>query len=55
MEEGIRIGSVADGAVTTFIADPEPDGSQEGIVVDHDGSIYTSLGGGMVLRKYVKQ
>ena len=54
-KEGIRIGSVADGEVTTFIDEPEPDGSQEGIVVDHDGNIYTSLGGGMVLRKYVKK
>lgn len=54
-KEGIRIGSVADGEVTRFIVEPEPDGSQEGIVVDHDGNIYTSLGGGMVLRKYVKK
>ena len=52
--EGIRIGSAKDGIVTTFIADPEGDGSQEGVVVDANGVIYGSLTGGMALRRYVK-
>ena len=53
-KEGIRIGSVKDGKVTTFIDDPDPDGSQEGVVVDAHGIIYGSLSGGMALRRYVK-
>ncbi len=54
-KEGIRIGSVENGEVITFIDDPDPDGSQEGVVVDADGNIYASLTGGMALRKYVKK
>ncbi len=54
-KEGIRIGSVEDGKVTTFIDDPDPNGSQEGVVVDAHGIIYGSLSGGMALRRYVKQ
>ena len=53
-KEGIRIGSVKDGKVTTFIDDPDPDGSQEGVVMDAHGIIYGSLSGGMALRRYVK-
>ena len=53
-KEGIRIGSVKDGKVTTFIDDPDPDGSQEGVVRDAHGIIYGSLSGGMALRRYVK-
>lgn len=52
--KGIRIGSARDGKVTTFIPDPDPKGSQEGVAVDAKGVIYGSLTGGMALKKYVK-
>ncbi len=54
-KEGIRIGSVDDGVVTAFIDDPDPDGSQEGVVADADGNVYGSLTGGMALRRYVRK
>ncbi len=54
-QEGIRIGSAKNGAVTAFIEDPDGDGSQEGIVVDVNGVIYGSLTGGMALRRYTKR
>ncbi len=54
-KEGIRIGSVEDGEVTVFIDDTDPDGSQEGVVVDAEGHIYASLTGGMALRRYIKK
>ena len=54
-KEGIRIGSVTDGEVTAFIADPDPDGSQEGVVADVSGNVYGSLTSGMALRRYVKK
>jgi hypothetical protein len=42
--------------VTTFIPDPDGDaGSQEGVAVAANGTIYGSLTGGMALRKYAKQ
>jgi streptogramin lyase len=51
---GIRIGSVRDGKVATFIPDPDAaNGSQEGVAVDASGNIYGSLTGGMALKKYV--
>ena len=53
--EGIRIGSVTDGEVTAFIADPDPDGSREGVAVDAHGNVYGSLTSGMALRRYVKR
>jgi len=52
--KGITIGSAKDGKVTTFILDPDPMGSQEGVAVDASGNIYGSLTGGMALKKYVK-
>jgi sugar lactone lactonase YvrE len=51
--KGIRIGSVKDGKVTAFIPDLDPAPSQEGIVADAKGNMYTSLTGGMALKKYV--
>ena len=53
--EGIRIGSVDDGKVTAFIPDPDPVGSQEGVVADAKGNVYGSLTAGMALKKYVKK
>jgi len=53
--KGITIGSAKDGKVMTFILDPDPMGSQEGVAVDVNGNIYGSLTGGMALKKYVKQ
>ena len=50
--EGIRIASVHDGKVITFIDDPDADGTQEGVFADADGNVYGSLTGGMALRKY---
>ena len=52
--KGITIGSARDGKVTAFILDPDPNGSQEGVAVDGNGTIYGSLTGGMALKKYVK-
>jgi len=51
--KGITIGSARDGKVRTFIADPDPDGSQEGVAADSKGNIYGSLTAGMALKKYV--
>ena len=54
--KGITIGSARDGKVSAFIPDPDGEaGSQEGVAVDVNGTIYGSLTGGMALRKYVKQ
>jgi DNA-binding beta-propeller fold protein YncE len=54
--KGITIGSARDGRVTTFIPDPDGEaGSQEGVAVDVNGTIYGSLTGGMALKKYVKR
>lgn len=53
---GIRIGSVTDGRVIEYIADPSPGrSSQEGVTVDAAGNIYSSLTIGMALRKYTRQ
>jgi sugar lactone lactonase YvrE len=53
--KGITIGSARDGKVTVFIPDPDGEaGSQEGVAVDVNGTIYGSLTGGMALKKYVK-
>jgi sugar lactone lactonase YvrE len=51
---GIRIGSVRDGKMTTFIPDTSAMPSQEGVAVDANGNIYGSLTGGMALKKYVR-
>jgi hypothetical protein len=54
--KGITIGSARDGKVTAFIPDSDGEqGSQEGVAVDVNGTIYGSLTGGMALRKYVKR
>jgi DNA-binding beta-propeller fold protein YncE len=52
-QKGITIGSARDGKVTTFIPDPDPQGSQEGVAADSKGNIYGSLTAGMALKKYV--
>ena len=51
-DEGIRIGSVHDGRITTFIDDPDEDGTQEGVIADKAGNVYGSLTAGMALRRY---
>ena len=53
--KGIRIGSVRDGKVVSFIPDPDPEGSQEGVAADAKGNIYGSLTAGMALKKYVRR
>jgi DNA-binding beta-propeller fold protein YncE len=54
--KGITIGSARDGKVSVFIPDPDGEaGSQEGVAVDLDGTIYGSLTGGMALRKYITE
>jgi sugar lactone lactonase YvrE len=50
--KGITIGSARDGKVVTFIPDPDPAGSQEGVAADSTGNIYGSLTAGMALKKY---
>lgn len=53
---GIRIGSVTDGRVIEYIADPSPGrSSQEGVTVDAAGNIFSSLTVGMALRKYTRR
>jgi sugar lactone lactonase YvrE len=52
--KGIRVGSARDGRVASFIVDPNPDGSQEGVAADAAGNVYGSLTGGMALKKYAK-
>ena len=54
-DEGIRIGSVHDGRIITFIDDPHEDGTQEGVIADKAGNIYGSLTAGMALRKYSRR
>lgn len=54
-ERGIRIGSVLDGVVSTFIDDPDEVGTQEGVTADAAGNVYGSLTGGMALRKYTRK
>jgi len=60
-KRGIRIGSAADGFVTAFIPDPEPDPDNasttaaEGVAVDAEGNIYGAEVGPRQLRKYVKR
>ena len=53
--KGITIGSAKNGKVTTFILDPDPGGSQEGVVADAQGNLYGSLTGGMALKKYAQR
>jgi streptogramin lyase len=50
--KGIHIGSAKDGKEVTFILDPNPEGSQEGVAADSKGNVYGSLTGGMALKKY---
>jgi streptogramin lyase len=50
--KGITIGSARNGKVTTFIPDPDPQGSQEGVAADSRGNVYGSLTAGMALKKY---
>lgn len=58
---GIRIGSAADGFVTAFIPDPEPDqdnsstSGAEGIAADAAGNVYGAEVGPRRLRKYVRR
>lgn len=54
-ERGIRIGSVVDGIVRTFIDDPDEVGTQEGVTADKIGNVYGSLTAGMALRKYTRK
>jgi sugar lactone lactonase YvrE len=51
---GIRIGSIRDAKVSTFIPDTSKEPSQEGVAVDAAGNVYGSLTGGMALKKYVR-
>jgi sugar lactone lactonase YvrE len=56
--KGIRIGSAKTGKVTAFIPNDGPEGpnrSVEGVVVDHDGNLYTMGSGPKTFKKYVKQ
>jgi hypothetical protein len=51
---GITFGSAKDGKVTGFIPDPDATPSQEGIAVDTQGNVYSSLTGGRAIRKYAR-
>lgn len=58
-KRGIRIGSAADGFVTAFIPDPEPDqdgsatSGAEGVAADAAGNVYGAEVGPRALRRYV--
>ena len=56
---GVRIGSLKDGIVKSFIPDPEPDhtgtSSGEGVAVDAKGNVYSAEVGQMSVKKYVKK
>jgi len=52
---GIRIGSIKDGKVTTFIPETAAMPSQENVAADAAGNVYGSLTGGMALRKYARK
>ena len=52
---GKLLKSFGEGKVVSFIPDPDPDGSQEGVAVDAQGNIYGSLTAGMALKKYVRR
>jgi sugar lactone lactonase YvrE len=60
-KRGIRIGSAADGKLTAFIPDPEPDPTHvitsggEGITVDAQGNIYSAEVGPRAVVKYEKR
>ena len=60
-KRGIRIGSAADGFVTAFIPDPEPDqdnaatSAAEGVAVDADGNIYGAEVGPRAIKRYVRK
>jgi len=57
-KRGIRIGKIADGAVTAFIPDPAEKAtttsSAEGVAVDKSGNIFGAEAGSRRLVKYVK-
>jgi hypothetical protein len=56
--KGIRIGSAKTGQVIAFIPNDGPEGpnrSVEGVVVDHDGNLYTMGSGPKTFKKYVKR
>src|SRR5216684_1344105 len=58
-KRGIRIGSVKDGKVTTFIPDPDEKATgtsaAEGVVVDSMGNVYGAEVGPRAVKKYVKK
>jgi sugar lactone lactonase YvrE len=54
-KKGIRIGSVKDGKVTSYIPEIAPNANMpEGIAADRDGIIYGGWTGNMNLRRWVK-
>ena len=58
VHRGIRVGSVKDGKVVTFIPDPMPTGGSsaaEGVAADPAGNIYGAEVGPRDLKKYVKK
>jgi sugar lactone lactonase YvrE len=54
-QKGIRIGSAKDGKVITFIPDPDPEGSQEGVAVDAEGNVYGALSNKQAVKRYSKK
>jgi len=58
VRRGIRIGSVKNGKVTSFIPDPDPKGGSsagEGVAVDLQGNVYGAENGPKDVKKYVKR
>jgi streptogramin lyase len=52
---GIRIGNALTGAVSSFIPDPDPNGSEELVVSDAAGNVWGGLTIGRQIKKYVKR
>lgn len=53
-KRGIAIGNARSGTVTAFIPDPDPNGSQELVVVDSKGAVWGGLTIGRAVKKYVR-
>jgi DNA-binding beta-propeller fold protein YncE len=59
-KRGIRIGRVADGKVTAFIPDPDPDASHvgvgaENVVADANGNVFAAEVNRKMVKEYIKE
>ncbi len=54
-KQGIRVGNVKDGKVTSFIEESKFPGALEGVGVDDDGNIYAGYTNAQKLERFVKK